>query len=193
MPAVWFIIGAMSDKQISFLPFHAINEFMLPEYRRTVLTEVLSQLESVSGGLRSLIQAQVRKNVQVPGFRNSNLAPLPVKVKNAETLFERGPAFVGAVLAAWRELHPDLAVQAHDLLKGRGWEVLPADADRSKLPGFMTTWPKADTFEALDNAFREAHSDSAATDDDINLMFVWIGNRLPYDIFEDEAEETAEE
>ena len=49
-------------------------------------------------------------------------------------------------------------------------------------PVFLTRWPKDDSFEALDQEFHDQHSDSEASDDDINLMIVWLSNRLPYEM-----------
>ncbi len=68
----------------------------------------------------------------------------------------------------------------YEVLTGRGWELLPPEADRTALPGFLAAWPAGEHFDVIAAAFREAYPQSEAEDDDINLMTVWLGNRLPY-------------
>jgi hypothetical protein len=184
----------MNDKHVHFLPFHAINEFMLPEYRQQVIGEVFGGLDAVSSAQRGILVNLFKKHVSIPGFRNSNQAPQPIKLRSAVTQFEKNPAFAAAVIGAWSELHTELRDRMHGLLAERGWDLLPADADRARLPGFRTEWPKTDTFEVLDGQYRSAYPDDPASDDDLNLMAVWLGNRLPYDLYAEDsadAEETA--
>ncbi len=177
----------MDDKRISYFPFHAINEYMLPEFRLNVIGAVLRDLEKLPGERRSAINNMIKRYVSVPGFRNSSAAPLAVKVRNAVTTFERRPDFAAQVLQGWSELHSELREKVYAVLQARSFEaVLPADADRSKLPGFLTKWPKNETYEALDEAFYAANPGDTTSTDDIRLMVVWLVNRLPYDLFEEE-------
>jgi hypothetical protein len=179
----------MDDNQIRYLPFHAINEFMNDDFRLSVIQSVLREIEKLPGEQRGRLNSLVRKHVSVPGFRNSALAPLPIRVKGSITPFERRPEFAAQVLQGWSELHAELRARIVDMLKSRGWEqVLPAEADRSKLPGFMTQWPKAETYEVLDQAYAEMYPETPEESDLIRLMAVWVANRLPYELFEDEEE-----
>jgi hypothetical protein len=162
---------------------------MLPEYRLQVLGMVLNRLDKLTGERRGAINGQLRRHLQVPGFRNAALAPLPIKVKNSVTPFERNSEMAAQILAGWYELHPILCQQVNDLLVERGWEMLPADTDRTKLPGFLTRWPKKESFEAITAAFHEKYPDEPAEDNDISLMTVWLSGRLPYDLVEDEEDE----
>jgi hypothetical protein len=68
----------------------------------------------------------------------------------------------------------------YDLLVARGWELLPPEADRTVLPGFLTKWPKGETFEVLNEVFLKMYPGTQASDDDISLMVVWLSGRLPY-------------
>jgi hypothetical protein len=184
----------MDDKRIPYFPFHAINEYMLPEFRLNVITTVLRDLDKLPGERRSALNNMIKRSVTVPGFRNSSAAPLGVKVRGAVTTFERSEAFAAQVLQAWAELHADLAQRVYTAIQGRSFEdILPPEADRSKLPGFLTTWPKVETYEALDEAFYSVNPGVEASTDDIRLMVVWLTNRLPYDLFEDDEEETQAE
>jgi hypothetical protein len=60
------------------------------------------------------------------------------------------------------------------------------------LPGFLTTWPRAEEFEVLVKAFREQHPDTPASDDDISLMVAWLSGRLPLDLVDAAFETPAE-
>ena len=185
----------MDDKRIQYFPFHAINEYMLPEFRLNVIGAVLRGLDKLSGPRRAAINNQIKRFVSVPGFRNSSAAPLGVKIRSAVAPFEKYPDVTATFLQAWCELNAELCQRVFATLQSRSFEnVLPADADRSRLPGFLTTWPKVETYEALDEAFFAANPGWEQTPtDDIRLMVVWLVNRLPYDLFEDdEEEETAE-
>jgi hypothetical protein len=170
----------MDDKHAQFLPFHAINEFMRDEYRLQVIRETLNALPSLPDEFHQSIDLQTRKVVQIPGFRNSSKAPLPVRVKPPADAFEKSPQLVAVILAAWSAAHPDLRQRVYDLLILRNWEILPPDADRTKLPGFIAKWPVGEDFETLNTAYMTKYPDQPAGSDDISLMVVWISSRLPY-------------
>jgi hypothetical protein len=176
----------MDDKKLQLLPYNVINEFMLPEYRMNVLQSVFGQFDQLEPSLKGRLTGMVKKYVTVAGFRNSSVAPTPVKVKASVSAFERKSDFVSAILFAWCNLHPDLREKIYDLLKARNWEVLPADVDRSTIPGFMITWPKDESYEALQKNYREKYPQDPASDDDIILMAIWLAGRLHYQMTEPE-------
>lgn len=179
----------MTDKQIEFIPFHALNEFMRPDYRLTVVRTALMALPSLPSNFRPPIDKLTKLVVRVPGFRNGAQAPVQMKVAPVAAAFEKSPELVAAILNAWSESQKDLRQKVYDLLKGRNWEVLPPDADRSKVPGFLTTWPKGEDFDVLNKAFTEAYPDLNASSDDVSLMVVWMSGRLPIPGDEEEEEE----
>jgi hypothetical protein len=185
----------MDDTQEEFFPFHAINEFMLPDFRLHVLQTVFSGLNQLSGERRSILTNFVKHSVQVPGFRNSTQAPAGVKARASVSAFERRPELTAQILQAWSELNPDLRQKVYDFLTAREWEVLPAEADRTQLPGFQTTWPKGQDYDVLGQGFTEMFPGEQVSDNDLRLMIVWLANRLPFDMYEDEEggeEEAAE-
>jgi hypothetical protein len=171
----------MDEKTTQFLPFHAINEFMRDDYRMSVIRSTLSTLPGASKDHRDQIEKLTKKFVQIPGFRISTKAPVSLRLKPTIDAFEKRPQLVSAIMAAWSENHSELRSQVYELLVSRGWEVLPADADRTKLPGFIPVWPKDEDFEKLTLAFKEKYPSIAAEDDDISLMVVWVSGRLPYE------------
>ncbi len=181
----------MAEKKQEFLPFHAINEFMRDDYRLVVVRTALHNAQKLPPEFREAIEKQTKRSVKVPGFRNSALAPAGVRVAPTANAFEKNPDLVGAILAAWAETQAELRQQVYDLLVERGWELLPIDVNRAKLPGFMVHWPKGEDFEVVHKAFVEKHPQSTSTADDVSLMTVWLGDRLPYKV-EGEDEEQAE-
>jgi len=180
----------MDTKKTHFLPFHAINEFMRPDYRKDVVRIALQAAPSMPDDMRLSLDRLVKKVVKVPGFRDGSKAPTPLKVKPAAEAFEKKPDLVGAVLAIWAQSKPELRQQVYDLLVEKEWEVLPAEANRAKLPGFATVWPKGQSFEDLNQAFHEKYPQVDASSDDITLMVVWVSGRLPYEIESDDASES---
>lgn len=182
----------MDDKQVEYFPFHAINEYMLPDYRLHVLQSVFNGFDRLPGERRSAINGVFKRHVQVPGFRNSTQAPAGVKSRASVTTFEKRPEFVAQVLQGWAELNPDLRQKVYDFLKARDWEVLPAEADRTKLPGFLTEWPEGQDYDVLGQAFKEMYPDYPHEDNDLRLMIVWLSGRLPYNMYGEESEEEEE-
>ncbi|MBU1661203.1 MAG: hypothetical protein KKD28_06995 [Chloroflexi bacterium] len=172
----------MNDKtQAEFIPFHAINEFMRSDYRLMVIRNALLALPKLDRGLSAPIDQLTKKLVRVPGFRNSVKAPASVKAVAMVKPFEQSPKLVAAILSAWAESRSELRQQIYDILTAREWKILPLEADRTKLPGFLTRWPAEDDFEVLYTAYTEAHPDGEASIDDMSLMVVWLAGRLPID------------
>jgi hypothetical protein len=182
----------MVDKE-KFLPFIAINEFMRDDYRLTVITEVLSHIDKIPSDQRNVINKSIAKFVSVPGFRNSNLAPVGRKAKSSTDIFTTFNDYAAAIVEGWSRLHPELAEAMYTVLLEKQWQNLqPIALDRSKMPGFQIHWPKSDTFDVLIKAVRAKDAFENESDDNISLMAVWLGLRLPYDLFTDGEEEKAE-
>jgi len=170
----------MDEKKAAFLPFHAVNEFMLSAYRAEVIRTALLAAPHLPAPLGRRLNTLTRKHVRVAGFRDARKAPPRLRVQPSVKVFEKNAEFAAAVLAAWAESRSALRRQVYDLLTARGWETLPPEADRTRLPGFLAEWPEDEHFETLTAAFRTQYPDSQASDDDIALMCVWISGRLPY-------------
>lgn len=176
-----------TDQYEEYLPFNAINEFMRDDYRLIILHETITHLNDTSPEQQKEISKLISQYVKIPGFRKSNLAPAAMKAKNSVALFQQSAAFSSKIVETWSSIHPKLKEIVWDVLTEKGWEPASLDSDRTALPGFQIHWPKADTFEAISTAVRKLAPDLSETDDDISLMAVWIGNRLPYDLFIDET------
>jgi hypothetical protein len=178
------------SKQVSFLPFHTLSRFMRDDYRQTIVRTTMNAYPTLPDDLRAAIDKQTKRHVSVPGFRNSAKAPTALKIRSMNEAFEKRADLVGAILAGWAETQADLRQQVYELLTSRGWEVLPLEADRTKLPGFLTVWPAKEDFEVLNEAFKEKYPESEATTDDVSLMAVWISTRLPLAVEGEDEEES---
>jgi hypothetical protein len=181
---------ATETKKIQVLPFAAVNEFMRDDYRLTILQEVFSNLDQTPASIKQSISRLVSKGVQIPGFRNSSLAPVHLKIKNSGTFFERSSEFAALIIEAWSNFHEGLKKVVWEILTDKNWQPDALELDRTTLPGFKIDWPKKDTFEVLIKTVRERQPAINESDDHISLMVVWIGNRLPYNIFEESETST---
>jgi hypothetical protein len=194
--------NSSSQSETQFYPFHAINEFMRPDYRLTVVRAALGALPNLPASLRQTIDRITKQVVKVPGFRHAEKAPTAVKILPMTKAFEKSPDLAAAILAAWAETHTSLRQQVYDLLKLRGWTlfpesitldnlspetikawgILPPEVDRTRLPGFLSIWPKDNDFEAIYKHFTEQYPDVNEGIDNVSLMVVWLSMRLPVEV-----------
>jgi len=165
--------------KMEFIPFHAINEFMRSDYRMILLRNTLLALPDLSSRTQASVNKLTKKHVKVPGFRNSAKAPASVKAVAMVKPFEQQPKLVAAILSAWAEANPELCQQIFDILIGFDWKLLPLEANRARLPGFLSQWPEEQDYEAIYDTFAEAYPESEYGIDDVSLMAVWLSLRLP--------------
>jgi len=191
-------------EKTEFLPFHAINEYMRPDFRLNVIRETLTSQATLDTSLVNDLNQKIKNRVTVPGFRNSDKAPALIKVLPTSKAFEKYPDLVVTILSCWAELQSELRDQVYTLLKTRNWPmvqegdgidtdtitldtikewpIFPLKMNRTKLPGFFTHWPKGEDFEALYKNFSELFPDATASIDKVSLMVVWISMRLPFQV-----------
>jgi hypothetical protein len=170
----------MIEKSIQYAPFHVINAFMRPDYRLTVVQSTFNNLTTLSGDRKAQFNKICKQFLQVPGFRNSLAAPLAMKIKPFVSAFEKYPAVVAVTLQAWSEEHFELRQEVARLLAGLDWQILPVEADRSGLPGFLPTWPAHQDFDTVFTAYQRLYPGSTVSQDDVSLMVVWLSGRIPY-------------
>ncbi len=193
----------MTEKS-EFLPFHAINEYMRPDFRLNVIRDTLAGASKLDQHLSNDLNHQIKKYVTVPGFRSSDKAPALVKTLPTSKAFEKNPELVAATLACWSEIHADLREQVLSVLRHRHWKILsegegipstvaitdvvkewpvvPVSMDRTRLPGFFIHWPKGEDFEAIYKSFAELYPDAQSSIDKVSLMAVWLSMRLPFQV-----------
>lgn len=171
--------------KVAFLPWHAINAFMLEDFQLEILRDVLSGYDTLSSDQRRTLNSHIKSGVKVPGFRNSISAPVSLKAKNAGEYFEKNADFVVSVLDAWFTIYQPLSELVFRLLTEKNWRILPLDANRKKLPGFLPQWPEEQQFSYLVEEFRNQFPDETKySDNQISLMCVWLSGRLPFELVE---------
>ncbi len=172
-------ISTEEKSKMEFIPFHAINEFMRADYRMILLRSTLLALPDLTPKTQASVNKLTKKHVKVPGFRNSAKAPASVKAVAMVKAFENQPKLVAAVLSAWAEANPELRQQIFDILKSFDWKLLPQEANRARLPGFLTQWPDEQDYDVIYDTFTNAYPDSEYGIDDVSLMAIWLALRLP--------------
>jgi len=165
--------------KLEFIPFHAINEFMRSDFRVSVLRSTMLALPNLSSKTQSALNKVTKKYVKVPGFRNSAKAPASVKAVGMVKPFEKEPSLVSTVLSAWAEANAELCQRVFDILTGFEWKLIPIDANRSRLPGFLTQWPEEDDYERIYTTYTDAYPEAEHSIDEVSLMAVWLSMRLP--------------
>lgn len=178
-----------SEKK-AYLPFHAVNEFMRDDFRLVIIQDVLSHLDHCKVESRSKLIKLINKSIHVPGFRNSSQAPLGIKVKNSQGVFTKSTEFAAAVMECWSQIHIELRKKIYDLLIDTGWKIPGESENRAELPGFQLDWPEEQNFDFFIQAIRQNYSEIQESDDEISLMVVWVGNRLPNVLNTSEREST---
>jgi hypothetical protein len=193
-------------EKTEFLPYHAINEFMRPDFRLTIIRETLTNQDALPEAYSTDLNHLIKKRVNIPGFRSSDKAPALVKVLPTSKAFEKYPDLVAIILTCWAQYHSELRDQIFQLLLSREWKVMPDSSDlkvedisldilkewpifplsldRSKLPGFYPHWPAGQDFESLYKSYSELYPNTDVSIDKVSLMVVWITLRLPYHVDE---------
>ena len=98
-------------KELSFLPFHAINEFMRKDFRMKVIRTALLALPELDRKYTAPVDKLTKKYVKAPGFRNSSKAPATVRAVAMTKPVDDKPDLVAAILNAWAESQTDLREQ----------------------------------------------------------------------------------
>lgn len=191
-------------EETEFLPFHAINEFMRPDFRLKIIRDTLTSQTKLPESMQDELNGKIKKRVSIPGFRTSDKAPALMKVLPTSKAFEKYPDLVAIILTCWAELQSELRDQVYSLLKSRNWKILiesdaleienftadfikewpilPIKSNRAKLPGFFTHWPKGEDFEILYGKYSELFPEAESSIDKVSLMIVWLTMRLPYHV-----------
>lgn len=194
------------NNEMNFLPFHAINEFMRPDFKLSIIRDVVNNTSLLPPDQASDLSSAVKRGVKIPGFRNSEKAPALVKVMPMLKAFDKSPELVFAIISSWAVIHIDLCQQVFSILQKRNWPtidtaagisyatmasdiiekwpVLPPEVNRKHAPGFLPRWPKGEDFEALFTTYTELFPTSDSSIDQVSLMAVWLTLRLPYEIDE---------
>ncbi len=163
----------------SSLPLISLNVFLLPDFRREILTTVLYQKDDLSPDNTQELRQAIREFVKISGFRNPLAAPQALQVRAMESPFEKESRFVKAILSSWADINSDLQAKVQAVLPELGFEPndqAPLYPDPEN--AFAVGWPEDLSFEKLADLVKQK-TETDASSNEISLMTVWLTGRLP--------------
>jgi len=163
----------------SLLPLISLNVFLLPDFRREILTTVLNQKDNLPPEIKQEFRQAIKEFVKISGFRNPLAAPQALQVRAMESPFEKESRFVKAILSSWADLKLDLGAKVQSVLPELGFEPndqAPLYPDPEN--AFAVGWPEDLSFEKLADLVKQK-TETDASSNEISLMTVWLTGRLP--------------
>ena len=163
----------------SLLPLISLNVFLLPDFRREILTTVLNQKDNLSPEIMQELRQAIKEFVKISGFRNPLAAPQALQVRAMESPFEKESRFVKAILSSWADINSDLQAKVQAVLHELGFEPndqAPLYPDPEN--AFAVGWPEDLSFEKLADLVKQK-TETDASSNEISLMTVWLTGRLP--------------
>jgi len=163
----------------SLLPLISLNVFLLPDFRREILTTVLNQKDDLSPEIKQELRQAIKEFVKISGFRNPLAAPQALQVRAMESPFEKESRFVKAILSSWADINSDLQAKVQAVLPELGFEPndqAPLYPDPEN--AFAVGWPEDLSFEKLADLVKQK-TETDASSNEISLMTVWLTGRLP--------------
>jgi len=163
----------------SLLPMISLNVFLLPDFRREILTTVLNEKDTLSPENKRELTQAMREFVKISGFRNPLAAPQALQVRAMESPFEKESRFVKAILSSWADINSDLQANLQSVIPELGFEPndqAPLYSDPEN--AFALGWPEDLSFEKLADLVKQKTKIDASSDA-ISLMTVWLTGRLP--------------
>ena len=163
----------------SLLPMISLNVFLLPDFRREILTTVLNEKDTLSPENKRELTQAIREFVKISGFRNPLAAPQALQVRAMESPFEKESRFVKAILSSWADINSDLQANLQSVIPELGFETndqAPLYPDPEN--AFALGWPEDLSFEKLADLVKQK-TEIDASSDAISLMTVWLTGRLP--------------
>ncbi|MBP6068862.1 MAG: hypothetical protein KA465_01225 [Anaerolineaceae bacterium] len=163
----------------SLLPLISLNVFLLPDFRREILTTVLDQKDNLSPEIKQEFRQAIKEFVKISGFRNPLAAPQALQVRAMESPFEKESRFVKAILSSWADINSDLQAKVQAVLHELGFEPnVQAPLYPDPENAFAVGWPEDLSFEKLADLVKQK-TETDASSNEISLMTVWLTGRLP--------------
>jgi hypothetical protein len=157
----------------------SLNVFLLPDFRREILSTVLNEKDTLSPENKRELTQVMREFVKISGFRNPLAAPQALQVRAMESPFEKESRFVKAILSSWVDINSDLQTDIQSVIPDLGFELndqAPLYPDPEN--AFALGWPEDLSFEKLADLVKQK-TEIDASSDAISLMTVWLTGRLP--------------
>jgi hypothetical protein len=163
----------------SLLPMISLNVFLLPDFRREILSTVLNEKETLSSENKRELTHAIREFVKISGFRNPLAAPQALQVRAMESPFEKESRFIKAILSSWADINSDLQANLQSVIPELDFEPndqAPLYPDPEN--AFALGWPEDLSFEKLADLVKQKKEIDASSDA-ISLMTIWLTGRLP--------------
>lgn len=163
----------------SLLPMISLNVFLLPDFRREILSTVLNEKDALSPENKQELTQAIREFVKISGFRNPLAAPQALQVRAMESPFEKESRFIKAILSSWADINSDLQTNLQSVIPELDFEPnhqAPLYPDPEN--AFALGWPEDLSFEKLADLVKQK-TEIDASSDAISLMTVWLTGRLP--------------
>lgn len=167
----------MTDNE--YLPYKTINVFINRDYLNQILENILNNKEKLSKENQISFAKQFRQHINVLGFRNPLLAPLPLQVRAYASAFEEKDDVIPFTLSSWAQINAGFAEKVRSWMEKQNWNVLPLERHFNESEGFINEWPNKMTFEKLTKKYKKDHPDDEINQDDLILMVIWISGQLP--------------
>ena len=150
---------------------------MSPEHALSVIDRALDYREESSVSTRDRLNSAINATVNLPGFRDTSVAPRQQLREPIFTAFlsGQGDKLATEVLRAWTEANGSLKSVVTEYLRSR---EVPVDGPDLQRGVFRAIWPRHEwTAEA--ERIANGTSDGRFNGDDIALMLCCVSGRVP--------------
>ncbi len=157
---------------MAFLP-----PVMDPEYALSVIDRALGYRDNASDSVRSRLNSAIVRNVNVPGFRDSSIAPRPQLRDPILTAILTGEdeKLAGEILRCWTESNASLRRVVSEHLTSKGATIQGPDLTRGV---FRSVWLRHEWASEVD-VIANGAADGRFNAEDIGLMLSYLSGRVP--------------
>jgi hypothetical protein len=162
-----------------YLPYKAINVFVERDYLNQILEETLMGKSKLSKKEQIQFANQLKHYVNVLGFRNPTIAPLPLQVRALRSAFVEKDEVIPFILSTWVKININFAEKVKTWLVKNQWKNLAYEREYQETEGFLISWPDDLTFDNIVKKYKKDHPEEDFDRNDLILMVIWLSGRLP--------------
>lgn len=161
-------------------PMIALNVYLLPEFRKEILSTVVSGLPALPEAIRREVLPDIREEVKISGFRNPFSAPHAVLIRRMESVFISRSRFARTMLKAWAALQDTSASAVSSVISALPFQAndqVPDYPDPEN--AFLVGWPEGLGYQKLADLVLAQDPKVTASTDTLALLTVWLSGCLP--------------
>ena len=157
---------------MAFLP-----PVMDPDYALSVIDRALDYRDDASDSVRSRLNSAIVQSVNVPGFRDSSIAPRPQLREPILVAILKGEAekLAGEILRCWMESNDSLRGVVSEHLTSSGAAIDGSDFQSGV---FNSVWLRHEWSAEVERIANGA-SDARFDAEDVGLMLCYVSGRVP--------------